>query len=247
MTARALSQSGQLPKALMKMRSLVLGSALSLIATAASAAIVTETFTGTVTGVDTAGFFVTAGASLDTTFTAQYFWNTANGISNNSTGFFEQHGGSRAGTTSPSIGANLIINGITYSTNGNADSQLFLFNSDGGIKFGAFSEVNPETTSGADMFTWIHNVNGVGVPFPTSVSSPFSTYTVQVGDFVGGGFTIGGDSLTLTPTTVELSSTVDELSAGVPEPSTWAMMILGFAGIGFLAYRRKLGPKLMAA
>lgn len=26
---------------------------------------------------------------------------------------------------------------------------------------------------------------------------------------------------------------------GVPEPSTWAMMILGFAGVGFMAYRRK--------
>jgi hypothetical protein len=27
--------------------------------------------------------------------------------------------------------------------------------------------------------------------------------------------------------------------AGVPETSTWAMMILGFAGVGFMAYRRK--------
>jgi hypothetical protein len=27
--------------------------------------------------------------------------------------------------------------------------------------------------------------------------------------------------------------------APVPEPATWAMMILGFAGVGFLAYRRK--------
>ena len=35
--------------------------------------------------------------------------------------------------------------------------------------------------------------------------------------------------------------------ATVPEPSTWAMMILGFAGIGFLAYRRKSKPALMAA
>lgn len=26
--------------------------------------------------------------------------------------------------------------------------------------------------------------------------------------------------------------------AAVPEPSTWAMMILGFAGLGFMAYRR---------
>jgi hypothetical protein len=25
----------------------------------------------------------------------------------------------------------------------------------------------------------------------------------------------------------------------VPEPSTWAMMILGFFGMGFMAYRRK--------
>ena len=30
--------------------------------------------------------------------------------------------------------------------------------------------------------------------------------------------------------------------SAVPEPATWAMMLLGFAGIGFLAYRRK--PKL---
>ena len=30
--------------------------------------------------------------------------------------------------------------------------------------------------------------------------------------------------------------------AAVPEPSTWAMMILGFAGVGFMAYRRKSTP-----
>jgi hypothetical protein len=34
---------------------------------------------------------------------------------------------------------------------------------------------------------------------------------------------------------------------GVPEPATWVMMILGFAGVGFMAYRRKLKPALMAA
>jgi hypothetical protein len=36
---------------------------------------------------------------------------------------------------------------------------------------------------------------------------------------------------------------VDTVSA-VPEPSTWAMLIIGFAGIGFLAYRRKGEPQL---
>jgi hypothetical protein len=30
--------------------------------------------------------------------------------------------------------------------------------------------------------------------------------------------------------------------AAVPEPPTWAMMILGFAGIGFMAYRRRSMP-----
>jgi hypothetical protein len=29
------------------------------------------------------------------------------------------------------------------------------------------------------------------------------------------------------------------ISAAVPEPSTWAMMLLGFCGLGFMAYRRK--------
>jgi hypothetical protein len=30
--------------------------------------------------------------------------------------------------------------------------------------------------------------------------------------------------------------------AAVPELSTWAMMLLGFMGVGFVAYRRKQGP-----
>jgi hypothetical protein len=33
--------------------------------------------------------------------------------------------------------------------------------------------------------------------------------------------------------------TVDTRISGVPEPSTWAMMILGFTGIGFMAYRKR--------
>lgn len=37
------------------------------------------------------------------------------------------------------------------------------------------------------------------------------------------------------------------VTGSVPEPSTWAMMILGFAGLGFTAYRRKSKPALMAA
>jgi hypothetical protein len=32
---------------------------------------------------------------------------------------------------------------------------------------------------------------------------------------------------------------LDEVAAAVPEPATWAMMLLGFAGVGFMAYRRR--------
>ena len=37
------------------------------------------------------------------------------------------------------------------------------------------------------------------------------------------------------------------IASAVPEPTTWAMMLLGFAGVGFKAYRRKSKPALMAA
>jgi hypothetical protein len=45
--------------------------------------------------------------------------------------------------------------------------------------------------------------------------------------------------LTLSDATGAQVSFVEIEVAAVPEPSTWAMMILGFAGIGFVAYRRK--------
>jgi len=38
-----------------------------------------------------------------------------------------------------------------------------------------------------------------------------------------------GDTLTVSGTAV----------SAVPEPATWAMMVLGFMGVGFVAYRRK--------
>ena len=43
------------------------------------------------------------------------------------------------------------------------------------------------------------------------------------------------------------TGSVGALASAVPEPSTWAMMVLGFAGVGFMAYRRKSKPVLMTA
>jgi hypothetical protein len=37
----------------------------------------------------------------------------------------------------------------------------------------------------------------------------------------------------------DFTGTMTPITAAIPEPSTWAMMILGFAGVGFVTYRRK--------
>jgi hypothetical protein len=64
------------------------------------------------------------------------------------------------------------------------------------------------------------------VSFTEIVSGPFAAY--------------GPATLYITtPDGIEISA--------VPESSTWAMMLLGFAGIGFMAYRRKSKPAFMAA
>jgi hypothetical protein len=37
------------------------------------------------------------------------------------------------------------------------------------------------------------------------------------------------------------------IASSVPEPSTWAMMTLGFFGVGFMAYRRKQNGSALSA
>ena len=41
--------------------------------------------------------------------------------------------------------------------------------------------------------------------------------------------------------------TINEAISAVPEPSTWAMLLLGFAALGLMAYRRNAKPAWMAA
>lgn len=54
----------------------------------------------------------------------------------------------------------------------------------------------------------------------------------------------------LAPARGVTSQYFDDVSltvAAVPEPSTWAMMILGFVGVGYMAYRKKAGVATSAA
>lgn len=103
------------------------------------------------------------------------------------------------------------------------------FNSDGGVP-GFF-------TAAVGTHNYTENPNTPGHPYQQFVFS-----------FTG----TGSDTLVITDRDDPGFNWFDDLSVSgpapaVPEASTWAMMLLGFAGVGFMAYRRKAKPALRLA
>ena len=100
------------------------------------------------------------------------------------------------------------------------------------------------TSTGDGFYIWGESGGTplVGVPSGYASGTPIFSSLTFTGETIAG--------LTLIPGiytfTIPNDTVVLDISAAVPEPSTWAMMILGFAGIGFMAYRRKSKPALMA-
>jgi hypothetical protein len=72
-----------------------------------------------------------------------------------------------------------------------------------------------------------HDVVTINFTTPNDSQSTFYDFALNT-------FTTPGVALTDNPFGDDAT-----LTTAVPEPSTWAMMILGFFGIGFMAYRRK--------
>jgi hypothetical protein len=134
---------------------------------------------------------------------------------------------------------------------------------------GHAATLGSETTLGA--FDGVIDFRGTSGFVITSTGfdlSEFATEDVQSSDFsnfIGSGnytglisglgiFSISGADNVVSLFSAEeegavsLTYTFTEAAVGaVPEPSTWAMMLLGFAGIGFMVYRRKSTPALMVA
>jgi hypothetical protein len=102
---------------------------------------------------------------------------------------------------------------------------------------GIFANVNAGTTFTLDAST-------------ASLTNTVTTFDTKTFGFFGITSATPFTSATFTSADDNLSSfniPEIEFAAAAPEPSTWAMMILGFAGLGFMAYRRKSKPALMAA
>ena len=136
-------------------------------------------------------------------------------------------------TYSPSQGAVALntwqtwnaLAGGWYDDNGNGNPGVANV-----VSFGAMQAAN----RGATIVNQSGNGLG-GIRFGSALLAPEIPFNTNVDNF-----TIGINSANTT-------FNFDPAPA-VPEPSTWAMMILGFAGIGFLAYRRKQnGPQLRLA
>ena len=118
---------------------------------------------------------------------------------------------------------------ITMTTGQSQDSLQILWgtvDTDVNRNLLVTTNVGTDSISGADIFTAMQSFCGATC---TPVAGQFEAYVTITG---------------LSPfTSVTFSDTstnsFEFLLAAVPEPSTWAMMILGFLGVGFLAYRKQ--------
>jgi hypothetical protein len=82
-------------------------------------------------------------------------------------------------------------------------------------------------------------------------SAVFATYDLRavIGPVTGGAIFNSGSSFATSAGTLVIGSLSGDatFTATIPEPSTWAMMLLGFAGLGFAGYRRSRKAVSIAA
>jgi PEP-CTERM motif len=121
--------------------------------------------------------------------------------------------------------------------------------SDGGISQSFFDTAGVTYTASVWMYSFGGTPNDVSfsidnIPFFAAVNIDPQPYTQYTTTFVGTGL----DIFTITQRNDPSYQLIDNASVtAVPEPATWAMMILGFVGVGLLAYRRRNKSALSAA
>jgi hypothetical protein len=113
-----------------------------------------------------------------------------------------------------------------------------------GYSYGSYDvtvSADPNQPAG-DIFFWT-TIYVSGLPVQITDSARFLVSTPFFSRSFGG---VGGDYTLGLELPSGLSVVGEQRIASVPEPSTWAMLLIGFAGIGFATYRRKSKRALMA-
>jgi PEP-CTERM motif len=110
------------------------------------------------------------------------------------------------------------------------------------------SSVDGSTVSNGNLIT-VGNINGPftgGVPGTPQTDYNADHEAYDLSPFI----TDGSTTIAINTANSSLDDNIflqvfdvlgqaNVVTSGVPEPSTWAMMILGFFGVGFMAYRKK--------
>jgi hypothetical protein len=110
-----------------------------------------------------------------------------------------------------------------------------------GINLTGISQFVDTTNSGVDVL--IQSGGNLDLDIRTNTSNGLFPSTFAGGSVISGldTFFLSSGSIIFTPFgagTLTFESSLDT-TASVPEPSTWAMLLLGFALIGALAYRHQ--------
>jgi hypothetical protein len=208
----------------------------------ASATIVNAEWTGTITfGFDALGIFGPADADLSgLEFTADFLYDTSLGTTlySSPTGTWLEGGpGVASGGQSPISKASMTINGFTSTFVPDLVGQIIATNGQPNIVNEIFD--NAESSVGEQILLDMSNsFSQISGSIPGTIDVPL-TYTLGPNDTGGGNALFGGgpDSFNLSPVTV--TYTIPSIGPGVPEPATWAMILVGFAGLGYAGFRRR--------
>jgi hypothetical protein len=224
-------------------------SAACALSTAAAAAIVTVTYTGTVSsGFDQGGIFGAADADLNgLPYAATYKFDTTKGSTSNSDVGNGLAGGTDVGQESPSLGTFITINGASAYIDGLTGAYIYGYN-DGTLSYQYHADLFTRRTSDPASNTYkytesyIVNESFSYGDLPSTIDKAFSMDTV--GNFYNYGyfFTRTYECIRAIPiplcTRVEYTyatltpTHITETVAGVPELGRWALMSLGLAGLG---------------
>ena len=141
------------------------------------------------------------------------------------------------------LAANLTLNPST--TNSNVTPVTFSFTAGPETLTSAafnpnFTSFQFSTDSAGNITAW-DIVIGLGGGGQINIDNFNGVFGPDVGDQASVGSNFHGDSGFDPGEAFALNRVAGqfEIAAAVPEPSTWAMMILGFSCVGFMAYRKK--------